>query len=195
MDYFQVSALVSARASEHRILLAQVKVAGKSNEITAIPALLQLLDISGSVITIDAMGTQHAIAKQIIAKGADYVLCLKANHPTLWAEVKAWFEAAEAIEFAGIEHCLDQRVESGHHRRETRRVWAVPVSAMGRLHKIGRWAGLQTMVRVKRVRQLWDKTTKETMFYLSSLPCDAQRIGQAIRVHWGIENRLHWVLV
>ena len=186
--------LVSAWASEHRILLGQVKVASKSNEITAIPALLQLLDISGSVITIDAMGTQHAIAKQIIAKGGDYVLCLKANHPTLWAAVKAWFEAAEAIAFAGIEHSLDQRIESGHHRRETRRVWAVPVSAMGQLHKIGQWAGLQTIVRVKRVRRLWDKTTKETMFYLSSLPCDAQRIGQAIRVHWGIENQLHWVL-
>ena len=186
--------LVSAWASEHRILLGQVKVESKTNEIKAIPALLHVLDISGCVITIDAMGTQHEIAKQIVAKGADYVLCLKANHPTLSAEVKAWFEAAEAIAFAGIEHSLDQRVESGHHRRETRRVWAVPVSVMGPLHKIGQWRGLQTMVMVKRVRRLWNKTTRETMFYLSSLPCDAQRIGLAIRVHWGIENQLHWVL-
>lgn len=186
--------LVSAWASEHRILLGQVKVESKTNEIKAIPALLNLLEISGCVITIDAMGTQHEIAKQIVAKGADYVLCLKANHPTLWAEVKAWFETAEATAFAEIEHSTDQRVESGHHRRETRRVWAVPVAVMGQLHKIGQWANLQTIVMVKRVRQLWNKTTRETMFYLSSLPCDAQRIGQAIRVHWGIENQLHWVL-
>lgn len=186
--------LVSAWASEHRILLGQVKVESKTNEITAIPALLHLLDISGCVITIDAMGTQHEIAKQIIAQGADYVLCLKANHPTLWAEVKAWFEAAEAIAFAGIEHSLDQRLEAGHHRRETRRVWAVPVSVMGQLHNMKQWRGLQTIVMVKRVRRLWNKTTRETMFYLSSLPCDAQRIGRAIRVHWGIENQLHWVL-
>lgn len=186
--------LVSAWASEHRILLGQVKVESKTNEITAIPALLNLLDISGCVITIDAMGTQHEIVKQIVAKGADYVLCLKSNHPTLWAEVKAWFEAAEAIAFADITHSVDQRVESAHHRRETRRVWAVPVAAMGKLHKIGQWANLQTIVMVKRVRRLWNKTTRETMFYLSSLPCDAQRIGRAIRVHWSIENSLHWVL-
>ena len=131
-----------------------MKVESKTNEIRAIPALLHVLDISGCVITIDAMGTQHEIAKQIVAKGADYVLCLKANHPTLSAEVKAWFEAAEAIAFEGIEHSLDQRVESGHHRRETRRVWAVPVSVMGPLHKIGQWRGLQTIVMVKRVRRL-----------------------------------------
>ena len=186
--------LISAWASEHRILLGQVKVESKTNEIKAIPALLHLLDISGCVITIDAMGTQREIAKQIVAQGADYVLCLKANHPTLWAEVKAWFKAAEAMAFADIPHSVDKRVESGHHRRETRRVWAVPVSAMGQLHQIGQWAGLQTMVMVKRVRRLWNKTTRETMFYLSSLPGDALRIGRAIRVHWGIENQLHWVL-
>ena len=186
--------LVSAWASEHRILLGQVKVESKTNEITAIPALLHLLNISGCVITIDAMGTQHEIAKQIINQGADYVLCLKANHPTLWAEVKAWFEAAEAIAFADIEHSLDKRLESGHHRRETRRVWAVPVSVMGPLHNIEQWCGLQTIVMVKRVRRLWHKTTRETMFYISSLPCNAQAIGRAIRVHWGIENQLHWVL-
>jgi predicted transposase YbfD/YdcC len=153
--------LVSAWASAHRILLGQVKVESKTNEIKAIPALLNLLDISGCVITIDAMGTQHEIAKQIVAKGADYVLCLKANHPTLWAEVKTWLEAAEAITFAGIEHSVDKRVESGHHRRETRRVWAVPLAVMGKLHKVGQWAGLQTIVMVNRVRRLWNKTTRE----------------------------------
>ncbi|NJK72427.1 MAG: ISAs1 family transposase [Synechococcaceae cyanobacterium SM2_3_60] len=186
--------VVSAWASEHRLLLGQVKVASKSNEITAIPALLNLLDISGCIITLDAMGTQKEIAREIIGHGADYVLCLKANHPTLWAEVTAWFERAEATDFAGLEHSYDTRVESGHHRREHRHVWAVPVAVMGELHQIEQWAGLKTMVMVRRVRHLWNQITRETMIYLTSLPGDAALIGRAIRTHWGIENQLHWVL-
>lgn len=186
--------LVSAWASENRLMLGQVKVEDKTNEIKAIPALLELLDISGCIITIDAMGTQHEIAKQIVAKGADYILCLKANHPTLWADVNAWFKTAQATAFAGIEHSFDQRVEAGHHRREHRRVWAVPLAAMGELYKSAQWAGLQTVVMVKRIRQLWNKTTEETMFYLSSLPGNAAQLGRAIRTHWSIENQLHWVL-
>lgn len=186
--------VVSAWASEHRLLLGQVKVASKSNEITAVPALLKLLDISGCIITLDAMGTQKEIARDIIAQGADYVLCLKANHPTLWAAVKAWFEQAEAADWADCEHSHHQQMESGHHRREHRRVWAVPVTAMGDLHQVEQWAGLNTITIVKRVRHLWNKTTQEVMFYLSSLPCDAAIIARAIRTHWGIENQLHWVL-
>jgi predicted transposase YbfD/YdcC len=192
----QQSALhvVSAWASEHRLLLGQVKVASKSNEITAIPALLKLLDISGCIITLDAMGTQKEIAREITGQGADYVLCLKANHPTLWAEVTDWFKQAEAVNFAGLEHSYHQRVESGHHRREHRQVWAVPVAVMGSLHQIEQWVGLKTIVMVRRVRHLWNKTTRDVMVYLSSLPCDAALIGRAIRTHWGIENQLHWVL-
>lgn len=186
--------LVSAWASENCLLLGQVAVSSKSNEITAIPALLELLDISGSIITIDAMGTQTKIAGQIWSKGADYVLCLKANHPTLWAQVKSWMETAESEGFEGIEHSYDSRVEAGHGRREHRQVWAVPLAVMGALHESGQWAGLQTVVRVKRVRHLWNQTTQEVMFYLSSLPCDAVQIGRAIRTHWSIENSLHWVL-
>lgn len=186
--------VVSAWASEHRLLLGQVKVASKSNEITAIPALLKLLDISGCIITLDAMGTQKEIAREITEHGADYVLCLKANHPTLWAEVSAWFEQAEATDFAGLEHSYDARVESGHHRREHQQVWAVPVAVMENLYQIEQWAGLRTLVLVKRVRHLWNKITRETMIYLTSLPCDAGVIGRAIRTHWGIENQLHWVL-
>jgi predicted transposase YbfD/YdcC len=186
--------MVSAWASENRLMLGQVKVESKTNEIKAIPALLKLLDITGCIITIDAMGTQTENAKQIIEKGADYVLCLKANHPTLWNQVKTWFEQAQQNGFDAIEHSYDGRVEAGHHRRETRKVWAVPLSAMGDLYQISRWAGLKTIVMVSRVRRLWNKTTREVMFYLSSLPCDAGVIGRAIRAHWGIENRLHWVL-
>ncbi|MEB3274348.1 MAG: ISAs1 family transposase [Prochlorothrix sp.] len=186
--------VVSAWSSEHRLLLGQVKVACKSNEITAIPALLKLLDISGCIITLDAMGTQKEIAREIIGYKADYVLCLKANHPTLAAEVKAWFEQAEALNFEGIEHSYEQRVESGHHRREHRQVWAVPVAVMGNLHQSDQWEGLNTIVMVKRVRTLWNKTTQQVSFYLTSLPSDAAQIGRAIRTHWGIENQLHWVL-
>lgn len=186
--------VVSAWASEHRLLLGQVKVDNKSNEITAIPALLELLDITGCTITIDAMGTQTEIVGQIVAKGADYLLSLKANHPTLNAQVKAWFESAHSKGFEGIEHSYDRRIEAGHHRQENRQVWVVPATAIADLYQPSPWAGLQSVVMVIRVRQLWNKTTREVQFYLSSLPCDAQRIGRAIRAHWGIENQLHWVL-
>ncbi len=105
---------------ENRLMLGQVKVENKSNEITAIPDLLKLLDITGCIITIDAMGTQTEIAKQILDQGADYILCLKANHPTLWNEVKTWCDPAQSHGFEGIEHSYDLRVEAGHHRHETR---------------------------------------------------------------------------
>lgn len=192
----EISALhcVSAWASEHRLFLGQVKVEDKSNEITAIPALLELLDISGSIITIDAMGTQHEIAHRIVTLGADYVLALKANHPTLHTQVKQWFEHAQQSDFEGVEYSCDVRVESGHHRREKRQVIAVSINQIGSLYKQAQWSGLQTIVRIVRTRHLWNKTTQEVMFYLSSLPPNAQLLGKAIRQHWSIENQLHWVL-
>lgn len=179
---------------EHRLFLGQVKVDDKSNEITAIPALLELLDISGCIITIDAMGTQHEIARRIHAKGADYILTLKANHPTLFAQVEQWFNIAQSNDFEGINYSYDIRVESGHHRKEKRIVWAISIDQMGDLYKQAQWSGLQTVVKVVRTRHLWNKTTQEVMFYLSSLPPNAQKLGQAIRQHWSIENQLHWVL-
>ena len=186
--------LVSAWASKNRLFLGQVRVQQKSNEITAIPALLELLDISGCIITIDAMGTQTEIAHRIQAQGAEYVLALKKNHPTLHLEVKQWFETAQGSSFEGIKYSHDVRVESGHHRREKREVTAVALNQMGGLYKQAQWSGLQTIVRVIRTRHLWNKTTQEVMFYLSSLPPNAQPLGKAIRQHWSIENQLHWVL-
>lgn len=185
---------VSAWATENRLMLGQVKVEDKSNEIKAIPALLNLLDITGCIITIDAMGTQTEIAGQIIEKGANYVLCLKANHPTFYTQVKTWFENQKAKGFKEIEYSYDLTVEKGHHRKENRQIWAVPLSAIGELYKSSQWAGLKTLVMVIRVRTLWNKTTREVMFYLSSLTPDAAYIGRAIRAHWSIENQLHWVL-
>jgi predicted transposase YbfD/YdcC len=186
--------LVSAWSSQHRLVLGQVKVADKSNEITAIPALLELLDIAGCIITIDAMGTQTAIASQIFNAKADYVLALKANHPTLHGQVKNWFEQQLLQDFEGIIHSFDERVEKGHHRTEKRQIWCVPVSQLPPLHNHLDWAGLKCVVMVVRVRHLWNKTTREVQFYLTSLDCDACKLGQAIRLHWSVENGLHWTL-
>ncbi|MGJ5672622.1 MAG: ISAs1 family transposase [Nostochopsis sp.] len=186
--------IISAWSSEQRLVLGQMKVEDKSNEITAIPALLELLDITGSIITIDAMGTQTEIAKKIIDKKGDYVLALKANHPTLYNQVEEWFKKASAQQFQGIDVSYEKRVEKGHHRREIRQVWSVPVSAINNLYQPRLWAGLQSVVMVVRVRHLWNKTTREVQFYLTSLHSNAQLIGLAIRKHWGIENQAHWTL-
>lgn len=186
--------LVSAWTSVHRLVLAQVKVADKSNEITAIPALLELLDIAGCIITIDAMGTQTAFAQQIYHAQADYVFALKSNHPTLHRQVKDWFDQAIAEGFKEITYSYDERVEKGHHRTEKRQVYCVSVSQLPPLHNQDDWLGLKTVVMVVRARHLWNKTTREVQFYLTSLDCDARKLGQAIRLHWGIENGLHWTL-
>ena len=186
--------VISAWASEQNLVLTQMKVEDKSNEITAIPALLELLDIRGSIITIDAMGTQTEIAKKIIDKKADYVLALKANHPTLYHQVEQWFETVAAQDWKGIDVSYEKRIEKGHHRTEIRQVWSVPISAIGELYQPRLWAGLQSVVMVVRERHLWNHTTREVQFYLSSLHSDAQLLGRAIRKHWGIENQVHWTL-
>ncbi|MEG4529711.1 ISAs1 family transposase [Microcoleus sp. D2_18a_D3] len=186
--------LVTAWASENRLVLGQVKVENHSNEITAIPALLELIDVTGAIITMDAMGTQTEIVRLIRQKKADYVVTLKKNHPTLYKQVKTWFETARAKQFWGIEVSEDSRTEKAHHRIETRKVGAVPVGVLGGLYKQEDWTDIQTIVIVERFRYLWNKTTHEVQFYLSSLPVDAQLNGRVIRQHWSIENQEHWVL-
>ena len=185
---------VSAWSSEHRLVLGQTKVNAKSNEVTAIPELLDILDISGCIITIDAMGTQKLIAEKIIAADADYILSLKENHPTLHQQVKNWFETAQSIGFEGINVSISQRIEKGHHRLEKRRVYTVPMSQIPQLYQLDLWAGLKTIVMVVRSSQHWNKTTQEVQFYITSLASDAIKIGSAIRQHWGIENSVHWTL-
>ncbi|WP_373546072.1 ISAs1 family transposase [Chamaesiphon sp.] len=201
---------MSAWASEHRLVLGQTKVSAKSNEITAIPALLELLDIKGCIVTIDAMGTQKSIAAKITAANADYVLSLKDNHPTLHQQVKSWFETAQSQGFEGVDVSISQRVEKGHHRIENRKVYTIPVSQLPSLYQQDQWSGLQTVVMVVRKSQYWNKTTHEVQFYLTSLLSDANRIGSAIRQHCGcatvgspdhvgapsrgIENSVHWTL-
>ncbi len=163
--------LVTAWASEQRLVLGQVKVENHSNEITAIPALLELLDITGAVVTLDAMGTQTKIVQQIRAKKADYIVALKANHPTLFSQIKQWFKEKRATHLAQIEHDYYTSVEKGHYRTEKRYVWAIPLTAFDGLYQQQQWDGLQTIVIVERIRHLWNETTHEIQFYLTSLPC------------------------
>ncbi|NEQ99007.1 MAG: ISAs1 family transposase [Cyanothece sp. SIO2G6] len=125
--------VVSAWASDHRLMLGQVKVEDKSNEITAIPALLKLLDISGCIITIDAIGPQTAIAAQIVAQKGDYILRLKANHPTLHQQVKTLFEEALQQDFEGLDVTSDERVDGGHGRRKVHKVWVLPIRVVRKL--------------------------------------------------------------
>lgn len=172
--------------------MAQAKVQDKSNEITAIPVLLELLDLSGCLVTLDAMGTQKSIARQIHEAGADYIFSLKSNHPTLFQQVEQWFQRAHSA--GTLPTSREHTTETGHHRIETRTVWTLPLSAFATLHPAGEWAGLQSVVLVERTRRLWNKTTHEVQFYLSSLPPESLQIAPAVRQHWGIENGLHWVL-
>lgn len=136
------------------------------------------------------MGTQTDIAQKIIDKKANYVLALKANHPTLYLQIEEWFKKAQAKDFQGIDVSYNKHIEKGHHRTEIRQVWSVPVSVIENIYQPRLWAGLQSVVMVVRVRHLWNKTTNEVQFYLSSLPHDAQIQGGAIRKHWGIECRM-----
>lgn len=186
--------IVSAWSSSHQLVLGQKKVNKKSNEVTAIPALLEMLEIAGSIITIDALGCQKEIAALIIKKKGDYLLALKGNQKLLYKDVKDWFELARKEEFAGREHSYYQQIEGGHHRVEKRQIWTVAVSELPSLHNQSLWTGLKTVVMVVSERRLWNKTTTEVRFYLSSLASNAEKISQAIRSHWGIENSLHWTL-
>ncbi len=140
------------------------------------------------------MGAQTAISSQIFNAKADYVLSLKSNHPTLHRQVKDWFFQHLSNGFKGIINSYDERVEKGHHRTEKRQVWCVPISQLSTLHNGDSWAGLKCVVMVIRVRHIWNKTTREVQFYLTSLDCNACKLAQAIRKHWGIENSLHWTM-
>ncbi len=180
--------------SEHRLVLGQLKVDSKSNEITAIPKLLELLDIVGCIITIDAMGCQKEIAAQIIAKNADYVLALKANQSKLENAVNSWFEKAQSNNFEGVDHSYHHTTESAHGRIEIRKYWSVPVEQLGEIPNQEKWLGLRSVGMVMCERRLWNQTTIEVRFYISSLEHDAAVLAHAVRSHWGIENSVHWVL-
>lgn len=186
--------LVSAWASHHRLVLGQLKVSDKSNEITAIPQLLSMLNINGSIITIDAMGCQKSIATLIRQQGADYVLALKGNQGNLYTQVEQLFEQAQAGEFSGIEHSHYHSSESSHGRIEIRHYYSVPLTALTGLSQQDAWTGLASIGMVVCERRLWNKTTIEVRYYLSSLDADAQALAYAVRTHWGVENSVHWTI-
>jgi predicted transposase YbfD/YdcC len=186
--------LVSAWASEHRLVLGQCAVESKSNEITAIPVLLEQLALTGCIVSIDAMGTQTAIAQQIHKQQADYILALKDNQPTLSQKAQQWFEQFQATTGEGVDYTEHQQCEAGHHRVETRRVFQFPIAQVFTPAQCKEWVGLQSLVVVQAQRRLWNKDTAETRYYLSSLAVDAATFARYIRAHWGIENQLHWCL-
>jgi predicted transposase YbfD/YdcC len=187
--------LVSAWAEANRLVLGQVAVAAKSNEITAIPALLELLALEGCIVTIDAIGCQTAIAQRIVAQGADYVLALKGNQGTLHDAVATYFTDAQAAGFRDIPHASVRTVDGAHGRIEIRQYWTVAdPELIAYLNPTGDWAGLRSVGMVERERRTADETTQETCYYVSSLDGDGATFAHAARGHWGIENRLHWVL-
>lgn len=187
--------LVSAFAHASGLLLGQRKVDEKSNEITAVPELLRSLFIKGCIITVDALNCQKDIAQTIIDGGADYVFALKGNHPQLHQEVIEWFDWAKARHFRDIDHTFAETVNKGHGRLEIRQCYALTdPAAFQALAFYDGWAGLRSIAVVYRERRLPDRTQKETAYFLSSLPADAERILDATRAHWSVETTFHWTL-
>lgn len=189
--------LVAAWHSAAGLALGQVKTESKSNEITAIPALLEVLDVQGATLTMDAMGCQHAIVEKIVAKGADYLIGVKNNQPTLAQTVESLFEATDAGVRDGrlLQHVT---LDKDHGRIETRCCWvARDLSAIN--EHIRAWPQLRTAVRVKSTRETVNGRSKgkprtEWRYYISSLALDAAEFNRLIRSHWSIENEFHWVL-
>ena len=194
--------VVSAWACDAGLTLGQVRTPAKGNEITALPALLALLDVTGAVVTVDAIGCQTAIAAQVRAQGADYLLAVKTNQPWLHDRIVAALADAEAHGWRrgghDVPHTAATAVEKDHGRLETRRVTAVPAAAL--LVDRAAWADLASVVRVEATRQRVlpgggvAPGTRETRYYITSLAPDAARLGAVVRRHWAIENRCHWTL-
>lgn len=194
--------LVSAWASDKRLVLAQETVEEKTNEISALPEVIDALDLEGSLVTIDAIGTQKDIARQIQTQGGDYVLALKSNHPRLYGDVKAFFEDAVDRDLPGMDPNQTREVDGGHGRVEVRQCWAT--ENVEWLDDRDKWPGLSSLAMVEARRSeatwqeeaeewTWEETT-ERRYYISSLPPTARQISEAVRSHWGIENQMHWVL-
>ncbi len=188
--------MVSAWASQNRLVLGQVKVDDKSNEITAIPALLRVLALQGCIVTLDAMGCQTEIAAQIIEQKADYLLALKANHGRLYQEVDRLFNDALTDSKKAIAYQTSRMINKDHGRLEIRQCWTISQPQyLAYLDPQACWAGLQTVVRIEATRQVTGTDpTQEVRYYLSSLADDPERLNQVARTHWTIENGLHWVL-
>jgi predicted transposase YbfD/YdcC len=189
--------MVSAWASENQIVLGQTKVDEKSNEITAIPQLLAQLDLSGCVVTVDAINTQTAIAQQIVDAQADYIMAVKGNQGTLYEDLQLLFEGFEDELYQSVTYETACRSNQGHGREEYRQVWVVSETEYRQyLRQNEKWANLRSLIKLVTVRYVpaSDKLETTTRYFISSWQTSASNFLQAIRDHWQIENGLHWVL-
>ncbi len=191
--------IVSAWASRARLCLGQIKVSEKSNEITAVPALLMMLDVKDCLATADAMNCQRATAEQITRQGGTFVLALKANQATLFEGAKLFAEHAAKLKYEGYTVSTESTIDKGHDRIETRTNLVIELpEGVARETEKQAWPGLRSVGIVRSTRQLGDKTTTETRYFLTAIQTDAansaKRFARAVRWHWGIENSLHWVL-
>jgi predicted transposase YbfD/YdcC len=187
--------MVSAWAQKNRLVLGQVKVDDKSNEITAIPALLQVLELAGCIVTIDAIGTQTDIAQTIVNKDADYVLAVKKNQGQLYEDLQATFQEVAPQPVSTVVYDYARTVDNKHGRMETRECWSIVHPDYVQALRTGEtWAGLQTLGMVRATRQDGTETTVKTRYYISSLRASAQQLLETVRGHWSVENDLHWTL-
>jgi len=186
--------MVSAWCSEQNMVLGQFKTEEKSNEITAIPQLLDLLSIESAVVSIDAMGCQKKIVKKIIDKKADYILAVKDNQSSLHQEIINFFSRHKSMEYKGQGYEFKQYEETdkGHGRIEIRKY--ISTDQISWITSNWDWSGFRSIAMVESTRIIGDKISHETRYYISSLPSDINKISYAIRSHWSIENSLHWVL-
>ena len=186
--------MVSAWCNEQNMVLGQFKTEEKSNEITAIPQLLDLLSIESAVVTIDAMGCQKKIANKIIDKKADYILAVKDNQSSLHQEIINFFSRHKALQYKGqgFEFKQYEETEKGHGRIEIRKY--IAIDQISWMDANWEWAGIKSIIMVESTRIIGDKISHEARHYISSLPSDINKISHAIRSHWSIENSLHWVL-
>ncbi len=184
--------MISAFAAENGVVLGQTKTAEKSNEITAIPELLKLLDIKGGIVTIDAMGCQKKIAEKIIDQEANYVLAVKDNQKKLHDDIKDFFQTAQENNFRGVNYDSYEEINKEHGRIETRRYWVSDF--VGTIENANDWKGLNIIGMVEAERYINGETSSETRYFIASLENNASLFGHAVRSHWAIENALHWVL-
>jgi predicted transposase YbfD/YdcC len=185
--------MVSAWSSSQHLVLGQERVADKSNEITAIPKLLDLLSLAGAIVTIDAIGCQTAIARKIIDQDADYVLALMGYQGNLHRDIELFFQEQVARDFADARFDHHATADADHGRIEERDCWVTDdIDWLKDLHDD--WPALRSIVMIRARRTLNGKTSTETRYFISSLAADARQLAEAVRAHWGIENRLHWVL-
>jgi predicted transposase YbfD/YdcC len=185
--------MVSAWATNNRLVLGQCKVEEKSNEITAIPELIKVLDIAGCLVTIDAMGCQKEIVKAIVEKSGEYIISLKKNQSKLHNNVEEIFKTAIAKGFEGFKYSEFHTNEDKHGREEIRH-YLMLSDIEEKIDPDKKWVNLQSVGMVEYIRKVNGKTQVETRYYISSLTNDAKLLGESVRSHWGIENSLHWIL-